>query len=100
MAFRMLANQARERLRAGPNVEEAIRIIKEASYIPDERRPLMLRTLQALAICDKLPKKIADSFRTAPSSLVRRMADDLECGLIAMHAALMRYSSSEPYSSS
>jgi hypothetical protein len=100
MALRMLANQARERLRAGPNVEEAIRIIKEASYIPDERRPLMLRTLQALATCDKLPKKIADSFRTAPSSSVRRMADDLECGLIAMHAALMRYFSSEPCSSS
>ena len=99
-AFRMLANQARERLHAGPDVEEAIRIIREASYIPDEHRPLMLDTLRTLATCDELPKRIADNFRTAPSSSVRRMADGLERGLTTMYTSLIQYFSTELYSSS
>ncbi len=99
-ALRMFVNQSRTHLRMGPNVEEALRIITEASYIPDANRSPMVHTLRALATCNELPKRVADGFRMAPSSSVRRIADDLERGLTAMHATLMQCLSSERYSSS
>jgi hypothetical protein len=96
-AFHMFASQTRDRLHAGPKVDETIHTIKEASYIPDEHRPIMLRTLRVLAACDELPKKVADGFRAAPSSSVRYMADGLERGLTAMCTSLTNYFSSDSY---
>lgn len=86
--LRRFRNQSRERLRSGPDVNGTLRTIAEASFVSAEDRPLMLRTLRALATCSGLPERVAEGFLNAPDPTVRGITNDLELGLAAMCDAL------------
>lgn len=75
------AERAHMQRRDGPGVEDALGMISTPESITDDERPLMIYTLQTLADCVDLPEQIAEAFRRAPRPAVRRLADDLACGL-------------------
>jgi hypothetical protein len=81
--MRKEAERARRQRRTGPSAEDALRTISTLESITNDERPLMIYTLQTLANCADLPEQIAEAFRRAPSPAVRRLADDMACGLAA-----------------
>jgi hypothetical protein len=89
-AIRAGAEQAREKLYAGPDVARAVMMIASSELFDDGRRPLMLATLRVLATCNGLPDESARTFRDALGVAARVLTDGIAAGLAAMLEALRR----------